>query len=129
MDQKSLQALLQELQGLDELPKDAADPVEEPSDYTAWYEDYVKSTTTSTLSDTQPERSTSATSAIAAASDQGQAQVSNAPQDAPPTDLRKLTYAQALPVISRLTRDESFLDALQKVSAHFLLAIQFDYPG
>lgn len=126
MDQKSLQALLQELQGLDELPKDAADPVEEPSDYTAWYEDYVKSTTTSTLSDTQPERSTSA---IAAASDQGQAQVSNAPQDAPPTDLRKLTYAQALPVISRLTRDESFLDALQKVSAHFLLAIQFDYPG
>jgi hypothetical protein len=113
MDQKSLQALLQELQGLDELPKEAANPAaEEASDYTAWYEDYVRSKSAPALPDANPEQLASATTTAAPA----EAQVSNAPQDIPPTDLRKLTYAQALPIISRLARDESFLDALQEVS-------------
>lgn len=113
MDQKSLQALLQELQGLDEVspPTGTADSsagaTEQTSDYSAWYEDYVKST---------PAAAGPAESASlelpATASPPNQVV---APQDNP-VDLRKLTYAQALPVLSKLARDESFLDALQEVN-------------
>lgn len=114
MDQKSLQALLQELQGLDELPSAAADKPgdgvleEAASDYTAWYEDYVKSASVPApvLAPAVPQPDSAAT-----APPQAGSVLQNTP-----TDLRKLTYAQALPIITKLARDEPFLDALQDVS-------------
>lgn len=119
MDQQSLQALLQELRGFDEAPPapaqalldtNTSEAVSGASDYTAWYEDYVKS------ADVSSSTATAATVASDFSSNGTSVQppTTTTPRDAP-VDLRKLTYAQALPIISALARDETFLDALQDV--------------
>ncbi|KAK9893647.1 hypothetical protein P389DRAFT_207116 [Cystobasidium minutum MCA 4210] len=131
MDQQSLQALLLELRGLDEVAppaqstagsEDSEDSKHgtiaetstkqndnvastSTSDYTAWYEDYVKTTNPAAVS-------APVTAAPPVASPPPSA--SQAPQQ----DIRKLTYAQALPIISRLASDEVFLEALQELKSN-----------
>lgn len=136
MDQSSLQALLLELRGLDEAaPKaeedaathdrpseaknhagDGAGAVDSASDYTAWYEDYVKATAPTAVT---PSVAPAEVATHAINSQEEHILPSQHPHHHHtqiPQDLRKLTYAQALPIISRLAADEAFLEALQEVS-------------
>lgn len=132
MDQSSLQALLLELRGLDEAaPKPEEDvathdgplegknhagdgAVDSASDYTAWYEDYVKATAPTAVTPSVAPAEV-ATQAINNQEDHIPSQHHHHHHTQIPQDLRKLTYAQALPIISRLATDETFLEALQMV--------------
>lgn len=116
-----MQALLQELRGLDSPPpadeeaagrvpfarNKSAEDAGAVSDYAAWYEDYVKAQSTSSATEKVPRESIK------------QVATSPAAQPGPASDEardpRKLTYAQALPIISKLAADNAFLEALQEV--------------